>query len=220
VGILIMVAISAILLGKAAESWESQVWRDREAELIFRGEQYKQAIETFYTNQRRLPTKLEELLDVEPRSIRRLYKDPMNPDGEWVLLHADASGKRIPREPVVGREFDPDSEHTKWLDKSGPRRSRVHYSMPGQKSRQQLSGGTGAFIIGVASSATRDTIQIYNGASTAAEWEFVATIRLPQSRAERRGRTSRHGRGRRTPRGRGSDRKAGPGKPGISRPNP
>jgi hypothetical protein len=62
--------------------------RQKEEELIFRGQQYTRAIQLYVRRFGRYPTSLEELEDTnELRFIRKLYKDPMTTDGEWRLIH-------------------------------------------------------------------------------------------------------------------------------------
>jgi type II secretory pathway pseudopilin PulG len=66
----------ALMLGLALPVWQTAMRREREAELVFRGEQYVQAIRLF---QRRyagtFPPDLEVL--VQQRFLRRRYQDPM-----------------------------------------------------------------------------------------------------------------------------------------------
>lgn len=71
---------------------------EREAELIFRGMAYRDAIEAYWraggTNPR-LPARLQDLVE-DPRAeglrhIRRLYDDPM-PRGGWRLIEEPGGG--------------------------------------------------------------------------------------------------------------------------------
>src|SRR4051812_41255426 len=66
----IMVAISLPM-------WSQMIQRDKEEELISRGFQYVEAVRVFQNRFQRLPVRLEELIEVKPRCIRRLWKDPM-----------------------------------------------------------------------------------------------------------------------------------------------
>ncbi len=82
----IAVTVMSILVAAALPMWSQVIQRDKEEELIFRGWQYAEAIRVFQQRQGRLPVRLEELMEVKPRSIRRLWKDPMTKDGEWGLV--------------------------------------------------------------------------------------------------------------------------------------
>jgi len=80
----------------AVPVWQTQIKREKEEELIFRGNQYVEAIRLYQQkNPGKFPAELKELIDPEQKCIRKLFKDPMTEDGEWkvVLLPNTASGK-------------------------------------------------------------------------------------------------------------------------------
>ena len=102
--LIVMTVIMGLLLTKAQPYARAQVMRDREAELIFRGEAIARAIKLFQLRTGRYPTTLEDLQAVRPRIIRRIYKDPMTKDGEWRRIYAvqpGASGDTTGL-PIVG----------------------------------------------------------------------------------------------------------------------
>lgn len=82
----LIVLLMSIALSLALPAWSSQAKREKEQELIFRGLQYAEAVRVFQSRHGRLPTTLEELVEVEPRSIRQLYPEPMSENGKWGLL--------------------------------------------------------------------------------------------------------------------------------------
>jgi type II secretory pathway pseudopilin PulG len=99
--IILMVGVAVAMIGIAVafQSW-SIVWRrDSEEELIFRGQQYADAIRAYrkeHGNQ--CPPNLEELMKPGPRQvryIRKLYKDPMVKGGKWGLLYMMPGGNAI-----------------------------------------------------------------------------------------------------------------------------
>ena len=59
-----------ILMAAALPKWSHVIRREREEELISRGWQYAEAIRIFQNRFQRLPVRVEELMEVEPRSIR------------------------------------------------------------------------------------------------------------------------------------------------------
>ena len=71
--LLVIVTVMNIGLALALPLWSTQAKREKEKELIFRGLQYAEAVRVFQARHGRLPTTLEELVEVEPRSIRQLY---------------------------------------------------------------------------------------------------------------------------------------------------
>jgi type II secretory pathway pseudopilin PulG len=91
--VLVIVVVMGLMLGMAGRSWKSILQKEREEELLFRGEQYRRAIESYFNvahggkagAQGLYPNKLEDLLK-DPRSaqtvrhLRRIYKDPMTGD--------------------------------------------------------------------------------------------------------------------------------------------
>ena len=82
----VTVTLMNIWVGATLPVWSYQIQRDKEAQLIFRGLQYAEAIRVFQTRNGRKPTRLRELIEVEPRSIRQLWPNPMREDGRWGLI--------------------------------------------------------------------------------------------------------------------------------------
>jgi type II secretory pathway pseudopilin PulG len=96
---LLVVLVAVVILGLAAavtgSSWMTLVQQSKEAELFWRGDQIRRAIESYYTfstsgARNQLPSKLEDLVK-DPRSLqterhlRRVYLDPMTGE-DWVLI--------------------------------------------------------------------------------------------------------------------------------------
>jgi type II secretory pathway pseudopilin PulG len=86
VALLALMTVIGIGLMAAEQAWSTLLRRDREEELIFRGEQYALAIMEFKAKTGAFPTDLKQLIEGKPRYIRQLFKDPMTPDGEWYLV--------------------------------------------------------------------------------------------------------------------------------------
>lgn len=82
---IIAIHIFAILLLVARAFWETEVQRDLEDELIFRGRQYVTAIDLYQKNNSGLPPRNLEIL-FEKNFLRRQFKDPMSESGEWSVL--------------------------------------------------------------------------------------------------------------------------------------
>ena len=76
VALLVAMSIMAVMLGVALPVWQTAIRREREAELVFRGEQYVQAIRLF---QRRYAGTFPPNVDVlvQQRFLRRRYQDPI-----------------------------------------------------------------------------------------------------------------------------------------------
>lgn len=96
--LMVLVTVLNVLVAAALPAWSGVIQREKEEELIFRGLQYAEAIRVFQARFGRLPNRLEELVEVEPRSIRRLWEDPMTGEARWALIFAGA-GTPIPGQP-------------------------------------------------------------------------------------------------------------------------
>src|SRR5689334_14882741 len=73
--LIVAIAVMAIMLSVALPVWRTAVQREREAELVFRGEQYAQAIDIFQRRTGGYPQTLDQL--EKTKAIRKLYKDPI-----------------------------------------------------------------------------------------------------------------------------------------------
>jgi len=140
-----MFAVLVLSLGFliAAPVWQTELQRDKEEELIFRGGQYVEAVRLYVQkNPGRFPSSLKELLD--KKCIRRLYRDPLDRGGEWniVLNPTRASAGGQPGQEVL----------------VAPERA-----LPAIKDPQ---------ILGVVSSSVNRSIKIYNDQDSHDKWLF------------------------------------------------
>jgi type II secretory pathway pseudopilin PulG len=86
--VVLALAVMIIAMTAAAPVLKTQIKRDRETEMIHRGEQYARAIRRYYRKFTRYPTRIEELEKTNNiRFLRKRYKDPMSEEGSWRLLH-------------------------------------------------------------------------------------------------------------------------------------
>jgi len=73
--------------------------REKEKELVWRGNQYKRGIKMYYRKLGKFPTSLEDLTKPQVgniRFMRQAYKDPMNnKDGSWRLIYVGPAGQLI-----------------------------------------------------------------------------------------------------------------------------
>src|SRR5213593_2279884 len=99
--IILMVAltVAAIALGAAVQAWSKTWRRDNEEELIFRANQYVDAIISYRKEHGgQFPLNLQDLYKPGPRRlryIRRLYKEPIGKDGKWGLLYLMPGGQGV-----------------------------------------------------------------------------------------------------------------------------
>jgi type II secretory pathway pseudopilin PulG len=106
--LLAFITAMGIFLTMALPMVSTEIQRDQEAELIYRGEAIARAIRLYKAKTGGYPLSLEDLTKVRPRIIRKLYQDPMTRqgphEGEWDLITAvqpGASGDKTGL-PIVG----------------------------------------------------------------------------------------------------------------------
>jgi len=87
--LLIGMAITAVMMTAAVPAWRQRAQRERELELIFRGEQYARSIALFYKKNAALPPDFEVL--VQGHYLRKKWKDPITGD-DFALMMAGGTG--------------------------------------------------------------------------------------------------------------------------------
>jgi type II secretory pathway pseudopilin PulG len=96
--VLFVVAIMGGGLALAGEVWHTAAQREKEAELLHIGSEYRKAIERYYlAGPRQYPRDLRDLLK-DPRQpgtvrhLRRIYSDPITGATDWGLVKAADGG--------------------------------------------------------------------------------------------------------------------------------
>ena len=97
--VLFMVVILSGGLALVGEMWDTAARREKEAQLLFVGHQYRRAIERYYLSgpQRQYPRALTDLLKdprlpVTARYLRQLYPDPVTGSAEWGIVKGPDGG--------------------------------------------------------------------------------------------------------------------------------
>jgi type II secretory pathway pseudopilin PulG len=145
-GLMFAIAIIGITLATVGVVWSTQIRRDREAELLFVGDQYREAIGRYYAASGVFPPQLSDLL-LDPRMptvrryLRRLYPDPMTGNPDWQLILGPGSGIigvasssklkpiKVAEFPDVDRDFEKKECYCDWKFLYAPRyRQRWHTS--------------------------------------------------------------------------------------------
>lgn len=167
--ILIMVlTVINIMIAAALPKWSHVIRREREEELISRGFQYAEAIRIFQNRFQRLPVRAEELIEVEPRSIRKLWKDPMTEEGMWFLIPPGTGGPNLTPPPA-----GPDGRN----DQEGPDGTDAGEELPDNTGIGEKGGKTqvGPFI-GVRSRSSKESILVFNGHDRYDQWQFTVEM--------------------------------------------
>jgi type II secretory pathway pseudopilin PulG len=95
--LLVMMAVMAIMMTAMLPAYRTLAQREKEAELVFRGEQYARAVALF---QRKFASAYPPSIDVlvEQKFLRKKYKDPItNDDFQVVMAGQDTTQKPPPR---------------------------------------------------------------------------------------------------------------------------
>jgi len=209
----VVIAIMSIAMGVAVQTASFQMQREREAELIFRGEQFIEAIRLYKTKYGRYPMQLKEIYEANPRVIRKRWKDPMTDSENWGIVFLGQGGRQVGQQgrqlagPVApggrtGGGARPVGTHTPFGSESqGGRRNQPGSSGVGDDSKPEIDPQTGlptsSFgavgadrkmgpIIGVHSTSCDEAIKVYEGRTTYCEWRFV--FKEQQQRGGARGR--------------------------------
>lgn len=159
--VLLLAALVLILLAAEVPRVLTEGQREREEELLFRGEQYRRGLGLYFRKYGRFPLKLEEL--VEPKNnirfLRQLYPDPLTADGRWRLIRVGPLGELVGSETRRGRlQLQPQEKGKETTPAEEAPEGRSTETLP---------------IIGVASRSTRRAIKVYQGESYYHRWEFI-----------------------------------------------
>ena len=184
--LLVAMSIMAIMMTVVMPVWKHAATREKEEELIFRGQQYARAIGLF---QRKFANAYPPTIDVlvDQKFLRKKFKDPITNDDFLPLAAGQAAG--APGQTGPGGQ------------RGGAQLSGRGQATPGTVGQQQPSqtqpgstlrgvspigtpgagGGTTAGISGVTSKSKAESIRLYNGRSHYNEWAFVyvPTVQAP-----------------------------------------
>lgn len=120
IGVLIAVALMGIGLLAISEVWTTTARRQKMAQLDWIGEQYVQAIESYYYantgSVHFYPDKLDDLVEDKrylsiKRHIRTLYANPFTNTADWKIIPSAQGGiqgieyKRVDSDYLVCRQF-------------------------------------------------------------------------------------------------------------------
>lgn len=176
--LLVSIAVMGILMSALIPVWTTAVQREREAELIFRGEQYARAIGLF---QRKFaggfPPSIEVL--VEQKFLRRQYVDPVADGAEFRVIYQADVARLQGQVPGAARPGEIVGPGQPAAAPGQPRRGELPSTMsrrsPSGFGAQGMSGSVGARggIVGVSSTSAAKSFRLYNGRDRYDQWLFV-----------------------------------------------
>lgn len=177
--------------------------RQREDEMIWRGNQYVRAIQLYYRKNGRFPKDLEDLTKIDPgqpRFLRKVYKDPMNKeDGSWRLIYMGPGGQLFgsvmhstltgfTAQTAQGAQGGAQSltnapqgaTAAPGAVNSGPAGQNPAPSAPANPESGTAGNGTivegqmvGGSLVGVASKVKNSSIKVFQDGHSYFEWEFI-----------------------------------------------
>jgi type II secretory pathway pseudopilin PulG len=196
--LLVAMSVMAVMMTVAMPVWKQIAQREKEEELVFRGEQYARAIGLF---QRKFANSAPPNLDilVDQRFLRKKYKDPITNDDFAVVLQTQNAPGTIPGGgrgastpggattpgsgplpgPAAGGAtggtgggfFGRGGNPAGGNSRPGPGGSSA---APGSTVGGASGGGTGG-IMGVTSKSKAESLRLYKGRNHYNEWQFVYT---------------------------------------------
>ncbi len=167
VALLVGMSVMAILMTAGMPAWNQAARREKEAELVFRGQQYARAIGLF---QRKagpgvLPPGLDVLVD--QKFLRQKYKDPITgEDFDLLRPTQQAPGSAGPGGP-------PGAGGAPGAGQRGAGAAGGQGALVSAAPAQGRSGAVAGGIMGVASKSKAESLRIYNGRTHYNEWQFL-----------------------------------------------
>jgi type II secretory pathway pseudopilin PulG len=152
--LVMIIAIMAIMMAAAVEIVSFQAQREKEAELIFRGQQYVEGIRLYRMKYGRYPMRMKELWEADPKVLRRKWSDPITGSDKWGIVFQGQEGRQV-RPPGTG-------------PRPTPTRTPVF-----ERQREGEGEKVGP-IIGVHSLSTDTSIKVYEGRTQYDLWKFVS----------------------------------------------
>ena len=141
-GLLFIIAIMGVLAAGTSALWSIDQKRQKEKELLFIGNQYRQAIASYYEHSpgavKQFPQTWEDLLGdnrfiVPMRHLRKIYRDPVTLAKDWGLVRGPDGGiagvySASTGEPMKKDNFD--EANTEFAGKTAYRDWRFVYNPP------------------------------------------------------------------------------------------
>jgi type II secretory pathway pseudopilin PulG len=184
--LLVGLSIMAVALSVALPAWNTAARREKEAELIFRGEQYARAIALF---QRQYGNALPPSIDVlvNERFLRKRYTDPITGDDFELVRPGTAlpglpaateqQGRRaggLPPFSLAGQQTGAGGGFGESGRGSAITSGQSALAQAAARATQGTVGATPG-ILGVTSKSTERSLRQYKGRERYNEWVFLAT---------------------------------------------
>lgn len=204
-GALTILAILAIFWALTLPLWARIKQRDNEEELIFRGNEYIEAIGRYHQKYGTYPPDLETLQKL--KFIRKLYVDPMTKSGKWKVLHPDAlvqtgaagqinmpGGTSDDKDNKKGKknklglggrgDEDDDDDDEDMEDSSGNSQDLPGLNDEDKDKDEEKEVESVGPVVGVVSRSKKGSIKIFNGQDKYNKWKFVYMLQQQQRQGQ------------------------------------
>jgi type II secretory pathway pseudopilin PulG len=178
-----IIAVMAIMMTVAVQEVSVFMQREREAELIFRGQQYVEAIRLYRLKYGRYPMRMKEIWEADPKVIRKPFKDPFTESGEWELIFLGQDGNQIGGQggqagqnasgSRTGRNRRGAGRQTRFGASPGATPGPSEGTTSSSRGVRQQGGEKIGPIIGVKSTYCKDSFKVYEGRTRICDWQFV-----------------------------------------------
>ena len=160
--LLVAMSVMAVIMGALLPGWTHMMIREKEEELVFRGNQYARAIGLFQRKYANTNPPTIDLL-VEQRFLRKKYKDPITND-DFQAIFASMASQGVGSPTGAAR---PGEQATPALGTPG-----TSGRQPGGTAGTQGASAAGG-IIGVTSKREETSLRVFNGRTRYNEWAFI-----------------------------------------------
>jgi type II secretory pathway pseudopilin PulG len=151
--VMFAIVLIGLSLTGAVQQWKTIMKREREAELLFRGDQIRKAIAYYYVDPRtpgplKYPQKLEDLVKVPntsatKRFLRKVYKDPVTNE-DWgivpigdrirgVYSKSDEEPLKQANFPDEYKMFEGKTKYSEWVFEFTPQQVQPPQPIPPQR---------------------------------------------------------------------------------------
>jgi type II secretory pathway pseudopilin PulG len=192
--LLVGLSVMAVAMSMLLPAWRTMAQREKEAELMFRGNQYARAIRLYNQARQSFPPDIDVL--VREKFLRKKYKDPITNDDFQVIRFGQPLPGQVPtQQPTATSSFM----------QRGPGGQAPPQAQQQQQQQGRLGAGAGiggGAVIGVVSKSTGTSLRVVNGRNKYNEIAFVPTEVTTQA--------GTGGRGTNQPGGVGTNQPGGP----------
>jgi type II secretory pathway pseudopilin PulG len=184
--LLVSLAVMAVLMSVALPVWRHEAQREKEEELVFRGQQYVRAIRLYNTKTQTLPASIDQL--VQGRYIRKKFKDPVTGE-DFVPIPAAGA---VPGQGTVplgvgasqGRAGQPSQPSPPGRGGTAPAGGGLGTATQPQALPQSTSTMSSSSVVpggmsGVMSKSKQESIRLYQGRNHYNEWAFLFVNQAP-----------------------------------------